>query len=102
MAHFSATPTVAGSGNTIRLGSLEYPALSPVGMRVPLVFKPSQAFHFRSLDFIADRLGVLHLREETHNPAPVGETSSIDSGRATSMARHLRFIPSKLSTQTPL
>ena len=80
MAHFSTTPAVAGSGDTIRSGSLEYPALSPTGMRVPPVFEPSQAFLFGSLDFVADRLGVLHLREETRDPAPVGETSSIDSG----------------------
>ena len=80
MTHFFTTPTVAGSGDTIRFGSLEYPALSPAGMRVPLVFEPSQAFLFGSLDFVADQLGVLHLREETRDPAPVGETSSIDSG----------------------
>ena len=80
MAHFSATPAMAGSGDTIRFGSLGYPALSPAGMRVSLVFKPSQAFLFGSLDFIADRLGVLHLREETRDSAPVGETFSIDSG----------------------
>ena len=80
MAHFSATPTMAGSGDTIRLGSLEYPALSPTGMRVPPVFEPSQAFLFGSLDFVADRLDVLHLREETRDPAPIGETFSIDSG----------------------
>ena len=41
MAHFSATATAVGSGDTIRLGLLEYPALSPTGMRVPLVFEPS-------------------------------------------------------------
>ena len=63
MAHFSATPTVAGSGDTIHLGSLEYPALSPPGMRVPLVFESCQAFLFGSLDFVADRLGVLHLKK---------------------------------------
>ena len=71
---------MASSGNTFCLGSLEYPTLSPTGMRVPLIFEPSQAFLFGSLDFIADRLGVLHLRKETRDPAPVGETSSTDSG----------------------
>jgi len=40
MAHFSATPTVAGSGDTIRFGSLEFPTLSPAEMRVPPAFKP--------------------------------------------------------------
>ena len=79
MAHFSATPAVAGSGDTIRFGSLGYPALSPTGMRAPPIFEPSQAFLFGSLDFVADRLDVLHLREETRDPAPVGETFSIDS-----------------------
>ena len=54
MAHFSATPIVAGFDDMIRFGSLEFPALSPVGMRVPPVFEPSQAFRFGSLDFIAD------------------------------------------------
>ena len=80
MAHFSATPAVAGSGDTIRFGSMEFPALSPAGMRVPPVFEPSQAFRFGSLDFVADRLGVLHLCEEAHVPAPVEGAPSIDSG----------------------
>ena len=61
MAHFSTTLTMAGSGDMIRLGSLEFPALSPAGMRVPPVLAPSQAFLFGSLNFIADRLGVLRL-----------------------------------------
>ena len=86
----------------IRLGSLEYPALSPAGMRVPLIFKPSQAFLFRSLDFVADRLDVLHLREETRNLAPIRETFSIDSGTRDLNGATSRFIPSKLSAQTPL
>ena len=54
MAHFSATPAMAGSGDTIHFGLLEYPALSTAGMRVPPVFEPSQAFLFGSLDFVAD------------------------------------------------
>ena len=78
MAHSSTTPAVVGSGDTIRFGSLEFPALLPTGMRVPPIFEPFQAFLFGSLDFVADRLSVLHLREETRDPAPVGETSSIE------------------------
>ena len=64
MAHFSATLAMAGSGDTIRFGSLEFAALSPVGMWVPSVFETSQAFLFGSLDFVVDRLDILHLREE--------------------------------------
>ena len=41
MAHFSATFAMVGSGDTIRFGSLEFPALPPVGMWVPPVFEPS-------------------------------------------------------------
>ena len=76
MAHFSATLTVVGSGDTIRFGSLEFPTLSPAGMRVPTVFEPSQAFLLRSLDFVANWLGVLHLREEAPVLALVGGAPS--------------------------
>ena len=80
MAHFSATSAVAGSSDTIRFGSLEFPAPSPVKMRVPPFFEPSQAFLFRSLDFVADRLGILHLREEALVSTPVGGAPSIGPG----------------------
>ena len=80
MAHFSGTLAVAGSGDTIRFGSLEFPALSPAGMRVPTIFEPSQAFLSGSLDFVADRLGELHLHKEAHVSAPVGGAPSINFG----------------------
>ena len=80
MAHFSATFAIAGSSDTTRFGSLEFPALPPVGMWVPPVFEPFQAFLFGSLDFVADRLGVLHLHEEALVLAPVGGAPSIGSG----------------------
>ena len=80
MAHFSATFAMAGSSDTTCFGSLEFPALPPVGMWVPPVFEPSQAFLFGILDFILDQLGVLHLREEALVPAPIGGAPSIGSG----------------------
>ena len=54
--------------------------LPPVGMWVPPIFEPSQAFFLGSLDFVVDRLGILHLREEALIPAPIGGAPSIDSG----------------------
>ena len=72
MAHLSAIFGIAGSSDTTRFGSLEFPALPPVGMWVHPVFEPSQTFLFGSLDFIADQLGVLHLSEEALVLAPVG------------------------------
>ena len=72
MAHFSATFAMAGSSDMTRFGSLEFPALPPVGMWVPPIFETSQAFLFRSLDFVVDRLGVLHVHEEALVPYPIG------------------------------
>ena len=63
MAHLSNIFGMVGLSNTIRFGSLEFPTLPLAGMWAPLVFVPLQTF-FESLDFIADQLGVLHLREE--------------------------------------
>ena len=80
MAHFSTTFAMAGSSDTTRFGSLEFPALPPVGMWVPPMFKPSQAFLFGSLDFVAYRLSALHFHEEALVPTPIGEAPSIGSG----------------------
>ena len=63
---------MAGSSDMIHFGSLEFPTLPPVGMWVPPIFEPLQTFLFRSLDFIADRLGVLCLCEEALDPTSTG------------------------------
>ena len=54
MAHFSAIFAMAGSSDMTRFGSLEFPALPPIGMWVPPIFELSQAYLFGSLDFITD------------------------------------------------
>ena len=80
MTHFSATFAMAGSSDMTRFGSLEFPVPPPIGMWVPPIFEPSQTFLFGSLDFVANRLGILHLREEALVPAPIGGAPSIGSG----------------------
>ena len=72
MAHLSTIFSMAGSSDTICFGSLEFPTLPPIGLWVPPVFEPLQTFLFRSLDFVADQLGVLRLREEALVPTPTG------------------------------
>ena len=79
MAHLSVVFGMAGSSDTTRFDSLEFPAPPLVGMWVPPVFEPSQAFLFGSLDFIANWLSILRLHEEALIPAPVGGASSIGS-----------------------
>ena len=68
MAYLSAIFGMAGSSDTTRFGTLEFPTIPPIGMRIPPIFEPSQTFLFGSLDFIADRLGVLHLHKEATIP----------------------------------
>ena len=79
MAHFSAIFAMAGLSDTTRFGSLEFPALPPVGRWVSPIFEPSQTFLFGRVDFVADRLGTLYLHEEAPIPAPVGGAPSIGS-----------------------
>ena len=80
MAHFSAIFAMVGSSDMTRFGSLEFPALPPIGMWVPPTFEPSQAFLFGSMDFIVDQLGILHLHEEALVLVPIGGgTSSVGS-----------------------
>ena len=81
MAHLSAIFGMTSPSDMIHFSSLEFPMHLPVGIWVPPVFKPSQTFLFGSLDFLADRLGVLHLREEALVPAPIGGGApSVGSG----------------------
>ena len=58
----SAAPTVS-QGETIRFGSLEFLVMPRDGLWAPPPFQPLQSFRFRSLEFITDQLGALHLCE---------------------------------------
>ena len=74
----SITPFAAlavSRGETIRFGSLEFPAIPRDGSWVPPPFLPSQTFRFGSLEFITDQLGALRLGEEEATPAAAEETA---------------------------
>lgn len=61
--NFSATGGAA-PGNTVHSGNLEC-VIDTRGKLQPIPsFLPTQSFCFRSLNFIADQLGQLHLLEE--------------------------------------
>ena len=63
----------ASRGEMIRFGSLEFTAIPRDGSWAPPPFPPSQTFQFKSLEFVTDQLGTLHLREEETAPADTEE-----------------------------
>ena len=67
------TAPAASRGETIRFGSLEFPAIPRDGSWAPPPFSPSQTFHFGSLEFVTDKLGALRLHEEEAAPVAAEE-----------------------------
>ena len=71
-----------GQGETIRFGSLEFPAVPRDGLWAPPPFQPSQSFHFGNLEFVTDQLGALHLCEkDASTDSYVWETHRTMHGR---------------------
>ena len=81
----------AGNGETIRFGSLEFPAIPRDGLWVPLPFSPSQTFQFGSLEFITDLLDALHLHEEEAAPADTEEPAPPPKPRNLRRRRSVRW-----------
>jgi len=63
----------ASHGETIRFGSLEFPAIPRDGLWAPPPFLSSQTFQFGSLELVTDQLGALRLHEGDAAPADTEE-----------------------------
>ena len=78
-------------GGMIRFGSLEFPAVPRDGLWAPPPFPPFQTFQFRSLEFVTDQLGALHLHEEEAALANTEELSAPTKPRDLRRRRSVRW-----------
>ena len=102
MAHFSTTLTVVGSGDTICFSSLEFPDSHQLGCRLhPSLSHPRPSSSEAWTSSPTGSAYYTSVRRLTSRHPSEGRPPSTP-GHTTSTTRHLRFISSKLSAQTPL